>query len=306
MCSVAGRVLKKENYFHKCGFCKVFTASDRMRSGYAWHSHDFMQIWYVLRGRCENYVEERVYCLDVGDSFLVPPNMEHKTLLHPGTSVICCDFALEEVLRQTEQRESACGELDLMSVLYFLQGSKVRLPCFRFQQQSRRRVEGIMSEMLEEYEQGALYYQEVLRIKIRELLLLFMREFATSPGYMEADMVYEKYKALMSEAISYIDGHYCESLTLGEVCKRFAISKTYFCSLFKLITRQTFTEYLTELRLRAAMKLLEERSHSISEISEQLGFSSVSYFSKLFKGYTGCLPKEYRKKHGNMEGTSRD
>lgn len=132
---MAGRVLKKENYFHKCGFCKVFTASDRMQSGYAWHSHD---------------------------------------------------FALEEVLCETEQRESACGELGLMSVLYILQGSKVRLPCFRFQQQSRRRVERIMNEMLEEYEQGALYYQEVLRIKIRELLLLFMREFATSPSCFDS------------------------------------------------------------------------------------------------------------------------
>ena len=128
MCSVAVRVLKKENYFHKCGFCKVFTASDRMQSGYAWHSHDFMQIWYVLRGWCENYVEERVYCLDVGDSFLVPPNMEHKTLLHPGTSVICCDFALEEVLCETEQRESACGELDLMSVLYFCRAQRCGFP----------------------------------------------------------------------------------------------------------------------------------------------------------------------------------
>lgn len=294
------KIMKKENYFHKCGFCKVFTVSDKAPSGYQMHAHEFMQIWYVVRGQCEHYVEDRAYYLDVGDSFLIPPNMVHKTLLQPGTSVICCDFSLEAVLHQIDQQDIVYGELNLMHVLYFLQDSKVRLPCFRFQQQTRRRVERLMNEMLEEYEQGAYYYQEVLRIKIRELLLLFMREFATSPDHITADQIYVKYKALMAEAIGYIDEHYCESLTLGEVCKRFAISKTYFCYLFKLITRQTFTEYLTELRIRAAMKLLEEHSYSITEISENLGFSNVSYFSKLFKSYTGSLPKEYRKEHSNI------
>lgn len=292
---MANEILKKENYFHKCKFCKVFSASSKAPSGFEYHAHEFMQIWYVDRGKCEHYVEDKIYSLDVGDCFLIPPNMAHKTLLLPDSNAICCDFSLETVFGACDPQENGYSELSMMKVLCFLQESKTQLPCFRFQQKTRRRVEQLMHELLEEYEQSSAYYQEVLRIKIRELIFLFMREFESSPDNVRADQIYEKYKTLMMEAIRYIDANYGENLTLGDVCKHFAISKTYFCHLFKLITGKTFTEYLTELRVQEAKNLLEDHSQSITEISEKLGFSNTSYFSKIFKKYTGRLPKEYRK-----------
>ncbi len=309
---MANEILKKENYFHKCKFCKVFAASSKAPSGYTYHAHEFMQIWYVDRGRCQHFVEDQVYSLDVGDCFMIPPNLEHKTFLLPDSSVICCDFALDTVLNCSDSQENSYSELSMMKVLCFLQESKSQLPCFRFQQKTRRRVEQLMHELLEEYEQGSAYYQEVLRIKIRELILLFMREFESSPNNIRADQIYEKYKALMADAIRYIDANYSENLTLGDVCKHFAISKTYFCHLFKLITGKTFTEYLTERRVQAAMSLLEDHSQSITEISDKLGFSNTSYFSKIFKKYTGRLPKEYRKERSKSpnpaigEGTKKE
>lgn len=288
-------LMKKEAFFKKCRFCKVFSVSSAAPSGYDVHRHEFMQIWYVLRGRCEHYVEGKKYSLDVGDTFLIPPNLEHKTLVQSDTVVICCDFALETVLPPSDAIDEGRSELSMMKVLCFLEESKDQLPCFRFQQKTRRRVERLMQELLEEYEQGGNYYQEILRIKIRELIFLFMREFETAPEHIRADLIYEKYKTLMAEAIRYIDANYSENLTLSDICKQFAISKTYFCHLFKLITEKTFTEYLTDLRIRAAMNLLEDHSLSITEISEKLGFSNTSYFSKIFKKHTGSLPKEYRK-----------
>ena len=293
---MSNEIYKKERFFHKCGFCKVFEVVDTAPSGSMFHAHEFVQIWYVRRGRCEHFVGDQVYHLDVGDSFLVSPNMTHKTLLLPDTSVICCDFDPAAVLAVSVPNQEIDTELSLGKVMDFLAESRDELPCFRFQQKTRRRVERLMQELLDEYEEGSCYFEDVLRIKIRELLLLFMREFALVPEHVRADQVYEKYKMLMAKAIRYIDENFCENLTLGGVCKHFAISKTYFCHLFKLITGKTFTEYLTDLRIRTAMAMLEDQSLSITEISEKLGFSNTSYFSKIFKKYTGCLPKEYRKK----------
>lgn len=293
---MAYSVYKKEAFFHKCKFCKVFLVNNQAPSGYQPHAHEFVQVWYIVRGKCEHHVGDQVYYLDVGDSFLIPPDTSHRTLLQPDTSVICCDFSLEAVFSPEEEN----SDLSLMKVLCFLQESKVALPCFRFHQKTRRRVERLMHELLEEYEQSSPHYQEMLRLKIRELLLLFMREFISAQDAVRTDQIYEKYKTLMASAIGYIDENFCENLTLSDVCKRFAISKTYFCHLFKLITGKTFTEYLTDLRIREAMTLLEDHSQSISEISERLGFSNISYFSKTFKKYTGCLPKEYRKEKGKL------
>lgn len=287
-------IYKKEQFFHRCSFCKVFAASDVSPSGHMPHAHEFMQVWYVLRGQCEHHVGERIYCLDVGDSFLIPPNVIHRTVLQPASHVICCDFDPACVLASPLPEDSDT-HLSMVKVMCFLEESRAELPRVRFQQNTRRRVERLMLEMLEEYGQGSFYFEEVLRMKIRELLLLFMREFASTPDQIRSDQIYEKYKALMAEAIRYIDENYCESLTLGDVCRQFAISKTYFCHLFKLMTGKTFTEYQTDLRIGAAMTMLEDHSRSIAEISEKLGFSNTSYFSRLFKKYTGCLPKEYRK-----------
>lgn len=289
-------IYKKERFFHKCSFCKVFEVHDSAPSGSLFHGHEFVQIWYIRRGRCEHFVGEKTYNLDVGDSFLIPPNVAHKTLLQPDTSVICCDFDPEAVLALMLPKEEGETELTLEKVTSFLEESRAELPCFRFRQKTRRRVERLMQELLDEYEEESHYFEDVLRIKIRELLLLFMREFASVSERMRSDQIYEKYKTLMADAIRYIDENFHENLTLSGVCKHFAISKTYFCHLFKLITGKTFTEYLTDLRIRAAMAMLEDQSLSITEISEKLGFSNTSYFSKIFKRHTGCLPKEYRKK----------
>lgn len=289
-------ICKIERFFHKCSFCKVFEVTDTAPSGTVFHSHEFVQIWYVRRGRCEHYVGEKIYHLDVGDSFLIPPNVTHKTILLPDTGIVCCDFDPAAVLAAASSEQEADTELSLTRVMDFLKVSCEELPCFRFQQKTRRRVERLMQELLDEYEEGSCYFEDVLRIKIRELLLLFMREFRSAPERMRSDQIYEKYKILMAKAIRYIDENFCENLTLSGVCKHFAISKTYFCHLFKLITGKTFTEYLTDLRIRAAMVMLEDPNLSITEISEKLGFSNTSYFSKIFKKYTGCLPKEYRKK----------
>ncbi|MBQ8579103.1 MAG: helix-turn-helix domain-containing protein [Oscillospiraceae bacterium] len=296
-------IYKKEQFFHKCSFCKVFAVSDAAPSGYLFHAHEFVQVWYLLRGKCEHYVGDQVFSLDVGDSFLIPPNVSHKTILQPDTSVICCDFDPKTVLA-LESPEDTETELSLLKVMRFLEESREELPRFRFQQKTRRRVERLMQEMLEEYDQGSFYFEDVLRIKIRELLFLFMREFASTPVRIRDDQIYEKYKSLMAEAIRYIDENYCENLTLSDVCKNFAISKTYFCHLFKLMTEKTFTEYLTDLRIRAAMTMLEDHSRSITEISEKLGFSNTSYFSKIFKKYTGCLPKEYRKERSKRRNST--
>ena len=290
-------IYKKESFFHKCTFCKVFEVDDKTPSGSMVHSHEFVQVWYIRRGRCEYFVGEQVHHLDVGDCCLIPPNVAHKTLLHPETSVICCDFDPTGILAVSMENEDKSTELTMEKVQAFLAESRKEIPCFRFRQKTRRRVERLMQELLDEYEEGFRYFEDILRIKIRELLILFMREFASVPEHMRADQIYEKYKGLMTDAIRYIDENFCENLTLGGVCKHFAISKTYFCHLCKLITGKTFTEYLTDLRIRAAMSMLEDQSLSITEVSEKLGFSNTSYFSKIFKKYTGCLPKEYRKNH---------
>ena len=69
---------------------------------------------------------------------------------------------------------------------------------------------------------------------------------------------------------------------------------SYFCRIFKSAIGATFTEYLNFVRVCKAEKMLSRTNNSILDISEAVGFSSVSYFNRVFKKYRNCSPRAYR------------
>ena len=95
-------------------------------------------------------------------------------------------------------------------------------------------------------------------------------------------------------ALAYINSNYAEDVTLEEVSARLSFDPSYFCRLFKSAVGSTFTEYLNFVRVCKAEKLLSETNDSIISISEAVGFSSASYFNRIFKRFRNCTPRYYR------------
>ena len=95
--------------------------------------------------------------------------------------------------------------------------------------------------------------------------------------------------------LEYIDKHYSEALTLPELSKILNINEYYFCRLFKKMVNTSFVQYLNFVRVCKAEKMLLSTDKSISEISYETGFSSVSYFNRTFKKYKLSTPGNYRK-----------
>lgn len=290
--------MHKDIYFRKCSFCNIFEISSPDVSGDVLHAHDYTQIWYVTRGKCEHYVEEQLNIVNAGDAFLIQPQMNHKTILCNDSSAISCDVALEDIFPSKNTNlapGSLSSILDMMSMTVFFQDSKSRHPRFTFHSGTKMLIDRLFHELLAEYRQELPCYTDMLRVKIQELLLLFVREFVSSPEYPEADATYQRYNSSINAAIQYIDEHFSESLSLEDICRISMISRTYFCYLFKLITKQTFVEYLTERRISEAMRMLEHTGRSILDISESTGFNDVTHFSRTFKKQTGMSPSTYRK-----------
>ncbi|MBS4871436.1 MAG: helix-turn-helix transcriptional regulator [Peptoniphilus sp. oral taxon 375] len=100
---------------------------------------------------------------------------------------------------------------------------------------------------------------------------------------------------LIKQALTYIQQHFHEKITLDTVAKKLHLSKNYLCHLFQEETGHKFCEYVSLLRVQHAKKLIEEGKDSFTSISYTCGFSSQSHFSTTFKKYAGCTPKEYQK-----------
>ena len=94
--------------------------------------------------------------------------------------------------------------------------------------------------------------------------------------------------------LSHINMHYYEDISLKDASAMLSFDESYFCRLFKSATGATFTEYLNFVRICKAEKMLNKTRDSILEISEAVGFSSVSYFNRIFKKYRHLSPRAYR------------
>lgn len=103
-------------------------------------------------------------------------------------------------------------------------------------------------------------------------------------------------KKQAARAQEYIERNYMNSdVTLNSVCTYLAMSTSYFSTMFKTHTGETFIEALTKKRMEKAKQLLENTSKRAYEVAEEVGFSDPHYFSVAFKKATGKTPTEYAK-----------
>lgn len=97
------------------------------------------------------------------------------------------------------------------------------------------------------------------------------------------------------EISDYLYRNTHRQVTLKELAEQFHYNYSYLSSLFAQVVHMNFTEYLTELRIKRAKDLLDQASLTISEVAEAVGFSDISYFSKVFKKRTGQTPSQYKR-----------
>lgn len=99
-------------------------------------------------------------------------------------------------------------------------------------------------------------------------------------------------------ALDYIEKNYANpEVSLNSVCSYLAMSTSYFSSVFKNCTGETFIEALTKKRIEKAKALLVNTTKRTYEVAQEVGYADPHYFSSAFKKVTGCTPKEYARKN---------
>ncbi|MGO4372277.1 helix-turn-helix transcriptional regulator, partial [Paenibacillus sp. MCAF20] len=111
----------------------------------------------------------------------------------------------------------------------------------------------------------------------------------TQSGKLKTDPV------LQDRINQLIQDNMSNQLSLDLVAEHLNISPNYVSKLFKTVIGSTFTEYVTDMKLKRAMVLLMEDRLSVQDISSQLGYNSTHHFIRLFKDKYGQTPKQYQK-----------
>ncbi|TCN00911.1 two-component system response regulator YesN [Paenibacillus sp. BK033] len=98
----------------------------------------------------------------------------------------------------------------------------------------------------------------------------------------------------VEQCLNWIQGHYAEDLTLEMAAEQFHFNPSYFSTLMKSRTGRSFSDHLTEARMRAAKELLAGGRFKIYEIAEQCGYRDTKYFTRIFKRQVGLSPEAYK------------
>ncbi len=130
--------------------------------------------------------------------------------------------------------------------------------------------------------------------EIRAVHVEMIEGYTNKMRQMKLSGVYSKQ---IVRAIDYIICHLHNRISLEETAEHLKISSSYLSRLFKKETGIAFGEYVNKLKIEEAASLLLYTEYTDTEISNLLGFSSQSYFIKIFKKHTGTTPKTYKKQY---------
>ena len=154
----------------------------------------------------------------------------------------------------------------------------------------------IVTRLIEELSNNNLYSDDLSLCYLKQLIIQMLRlnnsHFHSKPT-THMQQTYEN--ELLNDILLYIDNNIYEKISVSTLCEHFCISTSMLHSLFRKNMNNTAKNYINELKLSKSKELIRNSTHTLSEISEMLGFSSIHYFSKKFKSYFNISPTEYSK-----------
>ena len=287
---MGARVLREITPLNENDFMYV---ADRHKKefDYPIHIHDVLELNFVANAAGARRV--------VGDSSEVIDNLDLVLITSPD---------LEHMWEQYECKSEDIHEVTVQFRLYF------ERPTSPFRYNSHKSVYRMLVRAkrglafppqaimlvyhrlvrLSSIEEGFLAVQELFSILYELSKFDNARELATS-SFAKVEVESESKRILKVK--NYIDEHYKDDLSLEQLADLVGMTPTAFSRYFKQRTSKNIPEYIVDIRLGHAARMLIDTADSISVICWRTGFNTISNFNRLFRKRKGCSPTEFREKY---------
>ena len=233
--------------------------------------HSYWELTYVDKGELLTTIDRVSYHLKQGDLIFYAPMQFHtqSTFEKISSSYLTINFKMN-----FNHADLLCNKIfSLKRDSYF-----------------------IVTKLIEELSNDNLYSNDLSLCYLKQLIIQMLRlnnsHFHSKPT-THMQQTYEN--ELLNDILLYIDDNIYEKISVSTLCDHFCISTSMLHSLFRKNMNNTAKNYINELKLSKSKELIRNSTHTLSEISEMLGFSSIHYFSKKFKLYFNISPTEYSK-----------
>lgn len=245
------------------------------------HTHTCAELFFITGGHGVFQVQQDQYPVALNDLVVVNagvPHAEHSQNGSPMSYIVLGVDGLE-----TLTDISGCALIHLRS--------------------DQPGVSACLRLMAQELREGQPGCEPVCQ-KLLEIILLELRRRADFSLASATAPVGARSNRECDQVRRYIDNHFKENLTLDQLAALVHINKYYLSHTFRKEFDTSPINYLISRRIQESCFLLRETDHSLSQIAQILGFSSLSYFSQSFRRLEDISPMEYRKQHRRQRASS--
>lgn len=244
------------------------------------HSHPFSELFYVVQGSGTFITEGMEFSVCKNDMVIINPHVQHTEKSLYTTPLEYIVLGIDGLAFSFEKMASVQD-----SILMQTASGDV----YKYNTQNSY-VYAYLNIMLEEITKKEENYEAVCQNLLEVILLCMLRNNNLSI-VQNSNILLNRECAQIK---NYLDANYAENITLDTLASFSHMNKYYIAHAFTKYMGVSPITYLLQKRIEEGKSLLSSTSHSISQISTSLGFSSQSYFSQAFKKATGRTPVQYR------------
>lgn len=264
------------------------------------HTHSFCEIVYVKEGFTLHQSCGKMTMLIKGDLFFVRPGEIHSYINAYETKLYNLLFDFSSLGSNATLLSTLPGLDEMLSPSYGDCDPTRRI--IHVSMDERSDIEESLRSMLTEREKKECGWEVSLNAQLISFLVKYARMYSRqhsgedkSTDSTQKSRIGNDYYGYIYKLLCFIDLHYSEELGMEELSEVTGLSPDYMTRKFKAILGMTPIEYLRKFRIAKAMELLVGTNLTVSEISDKVGFSDVSLFSRVFKQNAGVPPASYRK-----------
>lgn len=258
--------------------------------GYPVHNHDFTELVIVFSGTGLHTINDEEYIIKGGDVFVINPPVSHSYSETGSTEQVNIIFDPEKL---------AIPEHDLRKIsgyhsLFLLEPKMRKAHEFKSRIQvtyeSQPIIRSLVRKMQEELKVKRPGYRSLTTACLTELLVAICRNVVGTAD-KQYQSVYE-----FGKVLSYLEQNYPNPISLDKLAKLANMSRRSFQRQFKEALNVSPIDYLLNLRIKYAERMLNQTQKSISEIAFATGFTDSNYFTRQFRKKFSIPPTAFRKK----------
>lgn len=267
-----------------------FYIADRRKSEFTYpiHTHSEYELNFIANGKgVKRIVGDSIEVIGDYDLVLVAS----KDLEHVWEQHECTSHEIREITIQFSQELFSSNFIDKNQFASIRKMLELAQKGLRFPMPAILKVYHYLDTLASE-KQG--FYSVIMFFSILYELSLFADETATLSSASFAKIDVQSDSRRVRKIQQYIDRHYNEEIRLKDLADMVCMTPPAFSRFFKLRTGKSLSDYIIDIRLGHASRMLVDSSMSIIEICYESGFNNISNFNRIFKRKKECSPKVFR------------